>query len=40
MWRKTEHLTTLQHNGSNHRKSAIPRHVTVYDETKVQFGCG
>jgi len=31
----------MQHNDSNHRmKSALPPRVTLYDETKVQFGCG
>ena len=31
----------MQHNDSNHRmKSSLPPRVTLYDETKVQFGCG
>jgi len=31
----------MQHNNSDHRnKSAFPSHVTLYDDTMVQFGCG
>jgi len=31
----------MSHNESNHRnKSAFPSQVTLYDETKVQFGRG
>jgi len=30
----------MQHSDSTHRKSAFPPQVTLYDETKVQFGCG
>jgi len=31
----------MSHNDSKHRKKcAFPPHVTFYDETKVQFGCG
>jgi len=30
----------MQHSDCNHRKkSGFPPHVTLYDETKVQFGC-
>ena len=30
-----------KHNDSNHRKkSGFPPHITLYDETKAQFGCG
>jgi len=27
-------------NSSHRRKSAFPPYVTLYDETKSQFGCG
>jgi len=31
----------MLNNDSNHgKKSAFPPQVTLYDETKVQFGCG
>jgi len=30
----------MSHNDSNHpKKSAFPPYVTLYDKTKVQFGC-
>jgi len=30
----------MQHNDSSYRKkSAFPPHITLYDETKLQFGC-
>ena len=38
-WFEELHMIMMQHNGSNRReKSAFPPHVTLYDETKLQFG--
>ena len=35
------HTFMMQPNDCHHqKKSAIPPYVTLYDETKVQFGCG
>jgi len=40
-WLEYLHMFMMQHNDSNHRKkSAFPPQVTLYEETKVQFGCG
>jgi len=40
-WLEFLHIFMMQHNDSNHRKkSAFPPQVTLYQETKVQFGCG